>query len=269
MELDIQKLQDVLYASLCREVSLCLRRDGKITVATPFQFPDGDGLLIIAEPIASGGIRLSDCGHTLMHLSYGMDVEEILTPGNRNDIFNKILFDHGIHSQNGVLYIDVTVDDVGKAVFSLGQALNQIFDISFLSRSRVSSTFYEDLDHAIRKLAPMASIQRDYIVENKINAIDDPVDYRLDFPESEEPLFLFGVPSNEKAKLATLIIQHWRSEGLAFTSFVVFQDQAKISRPDVARITNVGDESIASLDAISDMKRKLERLYRLESSMPV
>ena len=43
--------------------------------------------------------------------------------------------------------------------------------------------------------------------------------------------------------------------------FLVFQDQAKISRLDVARLTNVGDESISSLSAIADMKRKLERLY--------
>lgn len=58
-----------------------------------------------------------------------------------------------------------------------------------------------------------------------------------------------------------MIIQHWLAEHIHFTSFLVFQDQAKISRLDVARLTNVGDESISSLSAIADMKRKLERLY--------
>jgi hypothetical protein len=48
---------------------------------------------------------------------------------------------------------------------------------------------------------------------------------------------------------------------LGLWPFLVFQDQAKISRLDVARLTNVGDESISSLSAIADMKRKLERLY--------
>ena len=101
----------------------------------------------------------------------------------------------------------------------------------------------------------------DYCVEGKANATNTIIDYRLDFPSGGNPLFLFGVPSNEKAKLATLIIQHWRSQGLPFTSFVVFQDLTKIGRADVARLNNVGDESISSLDAIAEFRRKLERLY--------
>ena len=132
--------------------------------------------------------------------------------------------------------------------------------------ARVSSTFYEDLEKAVYKIAPTASIQKDYIIENRSLSADYPIDYRIEFPGTTEPLFLFGIPSNEKAKLATLIIQHWQSEGLTFISFVVYQDQSKISRSDVARLTNVGDQSIASLDAISDMKRKLEHIYKLESS---
>jgi hypothetical protein len=265
MDLDMQLLKESLCTSLCGEVSLRLRKDGKITVSTPFRFPDGDALLMIAEPTPTGGVRLSDFGHTLMHLSYSMDVDDIMKPGNRNELFSKILLDHGIAFNNGAFYTEVSVKEIGKAVFSLGQALSQVFDISFLSRARVSSTFYEDLEKAVYKLAPTASIQKDYIVENRSRSADYPIDYRIQFPGTAEPLFLFGVPSNEKAKLATLIIQHWQSEELAFISFVVYQDQSKISRSDVARLTNVGDQSIASLDAISDMKRKLEHIYRLES----
>jgi hypothetical protein len=69
------------------------------------------------------------------------------------------------------------------------------------------------------------------------------------------------LPSNKKAKLATLIIQHWCSQGLPFTSFVVFQDLTKFGPADVARLNNVNDASISSLDAISEFRRKLERLY--------
>ena len=268
MTLDIPMLKESLCKSLCGEVSLRLRKDGRITISTPFRFPDGDALLMIAEPTSTGGVRLSDFGHTLMHLSYSMDVDDIMKPGNRNELFSKILIDHGITFKNGAFYTEVAIIEIGKAVFSLGQALSQIFDISFLSRARVSSTFYEDLEKAVYELAPMAIIQKDYIIDNKNRSADYPIDYRIEFPGVTEPMFLFGVPSNEKAKLATLIIQHWQSEGLAFVSFVVYQDQSKISRSDVARLTNVGDQSIASLDAISDMKRKLEHLYRLEGSTP-
>ena len=74
MELDITKLKETLCTSLCKEVGLYPRQDNRVIVDTPFRFPDGDSLLILAEPISTGGLRLSDCGHTLMHLSYSMDV---------------------------------------------------------------------------------------------------------------------------------------------------------------------------------------------------
>jgi len=269
MELDIDRLKEVLCTSLCKEVNLYPRLDERLLVDTPFKFPDGDSLLILVEPVSTGGLRLTDCGHTLMHLSYIMDVDDITKPGNRSDLFQRILKDHALTFENGQIYVDVATDDIGRAVFRLSQALSQIFDITFLSRNRVSSTFYEDLDRAVHRVAPHARIQKNYIVENQDNAEDYPIDYRLDFPQGDLPLFLFGIHSNEKAKLATLVIQHWRTQGLPFTSFIVFQDQERIGRPDVARLTNVGDESISSLGAISDMRRKLERLYTSGGGMPV
>lgn len=269
MELDIPRLKEALCTSLCKEVNLYPRLDKRIIIDTPFKFPDGDSLLILAEPVSTGGLRLTDCGHTLMHLSYGMDVDDIMKPGNRNDLFHRIIEDHGLSFDNGQIFVDVATDDIGRAVFRLSQALSQIFDITFLSRNRVSSTFYEDLERAVHRVAPEAMIRKNYIVENQENAEDYPVDYKLDFPHGSLPLFLFGIHSNEKAKLATLVIQHWRTRGLQFTSFIVFQDQLCIGRSDVARLTNVGDESISSLGAIADMKRKFERLYRSGGALPV
>lgn len=269
MELDIHRLKETLCTSLCKEVNLYPRLDERVIVDTPFKFPDGDSLLILAEPASGGGLRLTDCGHTLMHLSYSMDIDDIAKPGNRNDIFRRIIEDHGLVFDNGQIYVDVPADDIGRAIFRLGQALSQIFDITFLSRAKVSSTFYDDLDRAVHKVAPDAKIQKNYIVENQENAQDYPIDYRLDYPQGGLPLFLFGIPSNEKAKLATLVIQHWRTLGLEFASFIVFQNQERIGRSDVARLTNVGDESISSLGAIPDMRRKLERLYGTGGAMQV
>jgi hypothetical protein len=261
MELDLERLKTNLCRSLCAEVSLFTRSDNRISISTPFSFSDGDSFLLMAEPLPTGGIRITDCGNTLMHLSYSMNVDEILKPGNRNDLFRRVIAEYSLTNDEGELYIDSPADEAGKAVFKFGQALSQIHDIGFLSRSRISSTFYEDLGRVVHEVAPQALIKRDYVVESKSNAEDYPIDYRLDFPGSGRPLFLFGIPSNEKAKLATVIIQHWLAEEIRFTSFLVFQDQSKISRSDVARLTNVGDESISSLGAVSDMRRKLERLY--------
>ena len=265
MQLNLEKLKTDLCTSLCAEISLFQRSDNRISISTPFSFSDGDSFLLMAEPLPTGGIRVTDCGNTLMHLSYSMNVDEILKPGNRNELFQKIITDYSLTNNEGELFIDAPADEAGKAVFKIGQALSQIHDISFLSRSKVASTFYEDLDRVVREVAPQADIRKYYLVEDKSNAEDYPIDYRLDFPGSARPLFLFGIPSNEKAKLATVIIQHWLAEEIRFTSFLVFQDQSKIGRSDVARLTNVGDESISSLGAIADMRRKLERLYSVDT----
>ena len=261
MELDLEQLKENLCRSLCAEVSVFPRSDNRISISTPFSFSDGDSFLLMAEPLPAGGIRITDCGNTLMHLSYSMNVDEILKPGNRNDIFRRIMAEYSLTNDDGELFIDAPADEAGKAVFKFGQALTQIHDIGFLSRSRIVSTFYEDLGRVVHEVAPQAHIAKDYLVEGKANAEDYPIDYRLDFPGNGRPLFLFGIPSNEKAKLATVIIQHWLAEEIRFTSFLVFQDQSKISRSDVARLTNVGDESISSLGAVADMRRKLDRLY--------
>ncbi|WP_414041937.1 DUF1828 domain-containing protein [Acidithiobacillus sp. M4-SHS-6] len=39
-------------------------------VNTPFSFPDGDPFVLYLEERPGGILRLTDAGHTLMHLSY-------------------------------------------------------------------------------------------------------------------------------------------------------------------------------------------------------
>ena len=265
MSLDIVKLQSAMCKSLCSEVELHQRSDGRIAIYTPFRFADGDCLLMMAEPLPAGGIRLTDCGNTMMHLSYRMNIDSILKPGNRCDLLHEIIRDHDLCFDDGEIYVDTPADDAGKALFRLGQALSQVHDISFLSRPRVASTFYEDLDAVLHRIAPAARITPNHIVEGIDDADRYTIDYRLDFAGSNCPLFLFGIPSDDKARLATIIIQHWLSLGIIFTSFLVYQDLAKISRPDEIRLLNVGDDFISSLGAVNEMRRKLEKRYGKEA----
>jgi hypothetical protein len=46
---------------------------------------------------------------------------------------------------------------------------------------------------------------------------------------------------------------------------LVYQDLAKISRPDEIRLLNVGDDFISSLGAVNEMRRKLEKRYGKEA----
>ena len=76
------------------------------------------------------------------------------------------------------------------------------------------------------------------------------------------PLYLFGVPNRDKARLATIILQHLIAAGRDFNSMIVFQNMADLPRADVSRLTNAANDQVDSLDAVDDLRRKLLRRVR-------
>lgn len=78
MTIDQDSLQRPLCARLCEEVRIETRPDGAMMPRTLFAFPDGDRFPIHLSESAAGGIRLSDMGHALMHISYDHDVDSSL-----------------------------------------------------------------------------------------------------------------------------------------------------------------------------------------------
>ena len=86
---------------------------------------------------------------------------------------------------------------------------------------------------------------------------DYPIDYLVEGKHA--PLFVFGVPNKDKARLATIVLERLKRANADFDSLLIFADQGTIPRPDLARLSNVGGEMIASLDAREDFERKLLR----------
>lgn len=82
------------------------------------------------------------------------------------------------------------------------------------------------------------------------------VDYRL-WGRRERPVFLYGVPNRDKARLTTIMLLHFLLHKLSFESVIVFEDQQEIPRHDLARLTDVADTAVASLAAQDDLQRKL------------
>ena len=142
------------------------RPDGALMLRTHFEFPDGDRFPIHLSETGIGGLRLSDRGHTLMHISYDHDVDVFLD-GTRGRMLERI--------------------------------------------------------------------------EGK----------------SDVPLFLYGVPNRNKARLTTIMLSHFHRHGLQFESMLVFEDQSEIPRLDLARLSDVGGEMISSLESSADLGRKL------------
>lgn len=254
MSINIDRLQDALCRSFCTDVRVHPKNDKLLIVDTPFTFADGDLYSIYLEGLSSGGFRITDAGHTLMHLSYENDVDK-LREGARGRLLEQILSETDVKEDNGEFFIESASEDLARNLFRFGQAITKIHDLTFLNRARVESTFYEDLWESMRRVVGVEKIAKDYIYPDMPNAQDYPVDYRVE--GKVEPLFVFGIPNKDKARLATIVLEHLLRVNAKFSSLLVFANQADVPRPDLARLSNVGGEMVSSLDAQDDLRRKV------------
>ena len=101
MTLDANALRNLLCERLCEDVGVDERPDGELMLRTHFSFPDGDGYPFHLAEAPSGGLRLSDCGHALMHISYEHDIDSFLA-GTRGMLLERITTESGVHHDNGV-----------------------------------------------------------------------------------------------------------------------------------------------------------------------
>jgi len=254
--MDARQLQFILCESLCGQATVTSSHDEQWQVATPFSFPDGDAFSFFVTQTASGGVRVSDAGLTLMHLSYDNDIDKF-RDGTRGRILQQILTESDVHEEEGEFFVEGRAADIGQLVFRFGQALTRVHDLTFLNRLRSESTFYEDLRETLRELVGEDRLAESYVVPDVPRANEYPVDYFVSGGES--PLYVFGVPNRDKARLATIILQHLIAAGRDFNSMIVFQNMAELPRADVSRLTNAANDQVDSLDARDDLQRKLLR----------
>ena len=256
MTINLDALQRLLCERLCEDVRIERRPDGAWMLRTHFQFPDGDRYPIHLSESASGGFRLSDHGHTLMHVSYEHDIDSFMD-GTRGMLLERLMGESGLQWDNGAFCLDTAPERLPEAVFQFGQALTRIYDLTLLSRSNVGSTFYDDLADVLSSLVDETKMQRDYQPDVP-NSQAYPVDYRIE-GKDDVPLFLYGIPNRDKARLTTIMLSYFHRHELSFESILVFENQAEIPRIDLARLSDVGGDMISSLESHEDFNRKLLR----------
>ena len=260
MNLDIKLIEEKLCSLMCAEVNIRPKNGKLALIETPFFFSDGDPYQIYIKEMPGGVIRLTDMGHTMMHLSYENDIEKF-REGTRGKLFDQIKSETSVFEDNGEFYIDTPIANLGFNIFRLGQALTKINDLTFLNRARAESTFYEDLQEQLFKIVGEEKVKKDYFYENMDNANDYPIDFRIEGKSS--PIYLFGIPNRDKARLTTITLERLLRVNADFDSLLIFSDQGSIPKQDLARLSNAGGEMIASLDAETDFSRKLLRKVSL------
>ena len=249
--------EKMLCAQFCAQIKLHRRKNGMVMLETPFAYPDGDQYPLYLSETATGGLRISDGGHTLMHLSYENDVDKFFE-GSRSILLNQIIAEQRINydEANGHFFLECSPAQLSEAAFRLGQAITRVYDLTLLNRSRVASTFYEDLQEQVGTLVSVEKIHKDFVVAGIPNADHYPVDFCID-GKNNQPLFLFGIPNRDKARLTTIFLQYFIQQKVDFDSMLVFANQEDIPRSDLARLSNVGGDMISSLNAEDDFRRKL------------
>lgn len=247
MPVDTGKLQQILCESLCSDVQLVCRPDGALMLRTGFEFPDGDRFPFHVLKMTDGSVRLSDQGHTLMHISYDHDIDVFLQ-GNRAQLLESIVSESSISMEGGVFYIDSPIERLPEAIFQFGQALTRVYDLVFLSRPWVKSSFYDDLSSLLINEINEEKVQIDYVPKELPNPEAYWVDFKIE-TRFNHPTFLYGIPDRNKARFTAIMLSYFRRHRIEFESILVFEDQSDIPRNELAYLSEIGGRMIPSLDA--------------------
>src|SRR5208282_6813210 len=121
--MNIGTIRDEFKSRVCEQIDLEPEGEGRFLVVTPFRFDDGDHFAITLKRDGERWI-LSDEASTLMQLSYWLD-DKAIESGNRREIIANSLSGFSVENKNGELFIPVSEDRFGDALFNFVQALTK------------------------------------------------------------------------------------------------------------------------------------------------
>lgn len=230
-------------ASVADSVELLAEGLDRYRVFTPFRMEDGDHLGIVLRR-AGAGWQFSDEGTTFMRLTYDFK-ERDLRQGQRNTVIQTALTSFGLDDCDGELVLGVPGERFGDALFSFVQGLLRIGSVSLLSRERVISTFMDDFRQLVTGSVASERLTFDWIEPTHDAKGHYPVDCRIN--GLARPLFLFAIPSDDKARDVTVFLHQYENWGLRYRSVGIFEDQQEVNRRVLARFSDVCDKVFSSL----------------------
>ena len=222
------------------------RRPGKYQLIVPILHEDGDmvDIYLHDSPRGDGYIRICDFGMTLMRLSYTYDMNS----NTRQQIFDSIIINNGVHNDDGNLYIDASRDMIFESILQFAGCVQKVCNMRFWRREIVRSEFYDDLKKYITtnltRFAPIAD--QSPIPGNPIISVD------WSLRHSNRTFYLFGVRGNDKAKNVAIALLEFQKAQLPFISLVIHENIEELGRRERLYLTSNADTQYPTMSEFRD-----------------
>ena len=189
--MSIKAIEKDFIEKVSEKIKLSAEGEERFRVLTPFQFEDGDQLVIVLKRVGDRWI-LSDEAHTYLHLTYDID-ENLLQSGSHRKFILKALSMFDVEDIDGELMLDVSDGRYGEALYDFAQALLKITDVSYLSGERVQSTLKEHIGNIHKRLE-----QKIFKSETAVRqGIVDPILRSLAWPTEDTQIVFPEYPVGE------------------------------------------------------------------------
>lgn len=224
-------------------------------IITSFRHADGDPMEIYSVPSEHGEnyLTLTDCGMTLMRLSYTENITSTTL-----DNIRKIVNDYRLCFDDGVISINAPKNIINNYLSTFAMTISRVMALSSISLKRTKSTFYEDVDKFIMSSLTHFSPQKNYKPIESRNDVS--VDYLLTTEMAHKLIFLYPVYDGKKATDVWGQINFFLNNKIDFRSLILYDDSHELSKKEFNRLTSEGDKLLRAKDFEVSSERVIKRL---------